>query len=123
MLHRYISTYYLRSEIDFGAFKRDVLLFKTLALIQNLFLYIGPYFQLYTTTTGTSNTRPELDFISIAMIVSGYVVSIMATNALGIERTYFGAELGYCEPKWVTAFPYGYVIYKFIWLNIYYLYL
>lgn len=28
------------------------------------------------------------------MIATGYFISICATNALGIDRTYFGAELG-----------------------------
>jgi len=28
------------------------------------------------------------------MIIAGYTVSLMATNAIGIDRTYFGAELG-----------------------------
>lgn len=31
-----------------------------------------------------------------------YAVSILATNALGIDRTYFAAELGLVEPKWIT---------------------
>ena len=43
-----------------------------------------------------------------AKILIGYVLSIMATNALGIDRTYFAAELGLVEPKWITQFPYGY---------------
>ena len=30
------------------------------------------------------------------------MVSILATNALGIDRTYFAAELGLVEPKWIT---------------------
>ena len=34
-------------------------------------------------------------------------MSISATFALGVDRTYFGEELGYCPPKRVTRFPYG----------------
>ena len=34
--------------------------------------------------------------------VHRYMVSILATNALGIDRTYFAAELGLVEPKWIT---------------------
>jgi hypothetical protein len=97
---RYITTFYVRRGIDFGSFKRDVLLFKTLALIQLFYHYaIGPIMM------GTF----EVDLISIGMIASGYIVSMMATNALGIDRTYFGAELGLMEPKWVDQFPYGYI--------------
>ena len=43
------------------------------------------------------------------MIASGYVVSILATNALGVDRTYFAAELGLVKPKWIDQFPYGYI--------------
>jgi hypothetical protein len=32
--------------------------------------------------------------VSVAMIVFGYFVSIRATQALGINGTYFGIELG-----------------------------
>jgi hypothetical protein len=42
------------------------------------------------------------------MIAIGYGVSMKATVALGVDRTYFGAELGKCEPKWINEFPYGY---------------
>mmetsp|Transcript_9516 Transcript_9516/g.15790 ORF Transcript_9516/g.15790 Transcript_9516/m.15790 type:complete len:732 (+) Transcript_9516:165-2360(+) len=95
---RYISTYYVRRGIDFGSFKRDVLVMKSVALLQLFYHYLFP-----TTTTF------EFDFISIAMIVAGYVVSVMATEAIGIDRTYFGSELGLVEPKWIDQFPYGYI--------------
>ena len=81
--HRYISTYYVRRGIDFGSFKRDVLLFKTLALVQLFYHYLFP-----------SVAQFVFDPISILMIIAGYTVSLMATNAIGIDRTYFGAELG-----------------------------
>jgi hypothetical protein len=80
---RYISTYYVRRGIDFGSFKRDVLLFKTLALVQLFYHYLYPSVEQFV-----------LDPISILMIIAGYTVSLMATNAIGIDRTYFGAELG-----------------------------
>lgn len=95
---RYISTYYVRKDIDFGSFKRDVLLFKTIALAQLFHMYV-----IAPIRAGTF----EFDVISLAMIIAGYTVSMMATNALGIDRTYFGVELGLLEPKWVTQFPYG----------------
>ena len=95
---RYISTYYVRKDIDFGSFKRDVLLFKTLALAQLFNMYfVAPL----------RNGTFELDLVSLAMILAGYGVSMMATKALGIDRTYFGVELGLMKPKWITEFPYG----------------
>jgi len=95
---RYIGTFYFRSGTDFGSFKRDVLLFKTLALLQLGYFYLRPSVGVFA-----------VDWVSLAMILSGYFVSVLATNALGVDRTYFGAELGICEPKWITAFPYGYI--------------
>ncbi len=95
---RYITTYYVREGVDFGCFKRDVLLFKTISLMQLFFFYaIRPIMQ------GTF----YLDFLSLALIVAGYATSMKATQALGLDRTYFGAELGYVEKKWVDEFPYG----------------
>lgn len=93
---RYISTFYIRKGIDFGSFKRDVLLFKSLALAQLFYHYFFP-----------SSTSFAFDPISILMIISGYTVSVMATEAIGLDRTYFGAELGLVEPKWIEQFPYG----------------
>jgi hypothetical protein len=96
---RYISTFYVRRGIDFGCFKRDVLLFKSVALAQLFYHYFFP-----------SAAHPfQWDPVSLAMIVAGYAVSAMATNAIGIDRTYFGAELGLVEPKWIEQFPYGYI--------------
>jgi hypothetical protein len=93
---RYISTFYVRKGIDFGSFKRDVLLFKTIALLQLFYHYFYP-----------STTSFVFDPISILMVIAGYCVSMMATEAIGIDRTYFAAELGLVEPKWINKFPYG----------------
>jgi len=95
---RYISTFYIRRGVDFGSFKRDVLLFKTLALSQLFYHYLFP-----------AQEKFQFSAVSVGMILSGYGVSLLATKALGIDRTYFAAELGLVEPKWITAFPYGYI--------------
>mmetsp|Transcript_846 Transcript_846/g.496 ORF Transcript_846/g.496 Transcript_846/m.496 type:complete len:679 (+) Transcript_846:92-2128(+) len=95
---RYITTFYVRRGIDFGSFKRDVLLFKTLALAQIVYHYCFPSKETFV-----------FDPISIAMIVIGYSISVMATSVIGIERTYFAAELGLVEAKWIDQFPYGYI--------------
>lgn len=94
--YSYISTFYVRKGIDFGSFKRDVLLFKTTALLQLFYHYFFP-----------ATEKFAFDPISMAMIVAGYTVSVMATEAIGIDRTYFAAELGLVEPKWINKFPYG----------------
>jgi Phospholipid methyltransferase len=75
-----------------------VLLFKTLALTQLFLLYLFP-----------TTDKFEFDVVSAIMIFTGYTVSIMATHALGLDRTYFGVELGICEYKCVNQFPYGFL--------------
>lgn len=95
---RYITTFYIRRGIDFGSFKRDVLLFKSLALVQLFYHYLFP-----------SKAVFQLDYVSILMIATGYCISMAATNAIGLDRTYFAAELGIVEPKWINKFPYGYI--------------
>jgi len=95
---RYISTYAVQKskDVDFGCWKRDALLFKTLSLAQLWGIYLlSPGF--------------TVDYVGLAMAASGYIVSMMATKSLGIDRTYFGAELGVVEPRWVNQFPYGYI--------------
>lgn len=71
-------------------------MFKTLALTQLFYHYFMPTTMDFV-----------FDPISILMIVSGYTVSVMATEAIGVDRTYFAAELGLVEPKWIHKFPYG----------------
>lgn len=95
---RYITTFYVRRGIEFGSFKRDVMLFKMLALGQLFYHYFFP-----------STTPFVLDWVSILITATGYAISSLAAGAIGIDRTYFAAELGLVEPKWIDQFPYGYI--------------
>jgi len=105
---RYISTYYYRSETDYGSFKRDVLLFKTIALTQLGLVYLFPEFM--ATYVYKCDFMPfTFDAVSVLMIASGYVISILATHALGLDRTYFGSELGFCSYERTNQFPYGFI--------------
>lgn len=106
LICRYIGTFYYRENIDFGVFKRDVLLFKNLSLFQLAFL-IFRSIQNVSSAPFLKNLTDSVDFITLGMFCGGYGISILATIALGLDRTYFGSELGYCESKWVTDFPYG----------------
>lgn len=103
---RYIGTYYNRENIDFGCFKRDVMLFKNVALVQTIILLVNSIRDSSPAPFAT-NALNSIDVITIAMVIGGYWISILATIALGIDRTYFGWELGICESKWITDFPYG----------------
>ncbi len=89
----YIATYQIREGINFGTFKRNVVFFKSIALFHLGYNYFIKYFQY--------------DLISLAMILGGYSLSFSAAYALGVDQTYFGVELGECEPNFVDGFPYN----------------
>mmetsp|Transcript_373 Transcript_373/g.1070 ORF Transcript_373/g.1070 Transcript_373/m.1070 type:complete len:660 (+) Transcript_373:181-2160(+) len=104
---RYVSTYYVRKGVAFGSFKRDVLLYKSIALAQLFAIYASPLFS--DEAKALCGNPPCLRPDSLVLIVAGYVVSICATAALGVDGTYFGIELGVVEAdyKFVTKFPYN----------------
>ncbi|EJK50634.1 hypothetical protein THAOC_30326 [Thalassiosira oceanica] len=90
----YIATYHVRTGINFGVFKRNVVYFKAIALTHLCVNYIANF---------------TYDPVSIAMILMGYGLSTSAVMALGIDQTYFGVELGVMEPNFVSGFPYNVV--------------
>jgi len=91
----YISTFaYRRPPVAHGVLIRDCKLYKTLALT-HLAKRIVPLIDL----------RNDVPGILIASV--GFSITILATMQLGMVRTYFGAELGFVEPSWVTGFPYN----------------
>lgn len=95
----YMSTYYHRSlgveGINYGEFKRNAMFHKGIAMSQAFSWYAYHTFQA------------GFDPISIAMIVLGFGLAGAASTALGWDRTYFGWELGFLPPKYITAWPYG----------------
>jgi len=100
---KYIYQYYwrtARTQAKYAAWKRDVLLFKTLALLNLAYMYGLPYVKKEVTS---------IDFVSLGMVAVGYFVSIAATKALGVDGTYFGIELGFVEADYcfVKTFPYN----------------
>ena len=108
---RYISTYYVRKDVAFGTFKRDVLVFKSVALLQLFALYVAPFLPGGGHLAQDLCTRAEPCFRpdSLVLVAAGYFVSIAATTALGVDGTYFGIELGVVKAdyKFVTQFPYN----------------
>ena len=90
----YIATYHLRTGINFGVFKRNVVFFKTIALTHLCVNYLANF---------------EYDPVSLAMIIVGYGLSTSAAVALGMDQTYFGVELGVMKPNFVAGFPYNVV--------------
>lgn len=93
----YIGTYHaalLDLRVSFGQFKRDVVFFKGVAYAHLAWLY------------ATNFDLAHAPF-SLALVVCGYGLAGAAAAALGLDQTYFGAELGEVKPRFVTAFPYG----------------
>lgn len=91
----YTSTYHQRKDIAFGAFKRDALLYKTLALVQAGFQFLTLF----------DYSKP--DYIALGLLVSGFGLATLAASRLGVDRTYFGWELGEISGDYVARFPYG----------------
>ena len=98
----YLSTYTYRqphtTRIAFGAFKRDALLFKTLALTQAIVQYV-------TLPPTALRNQPHLP--SLALLALGFGLASLAALALGVDQTYFGWELGAVKGNFVQRFPYG----------------
>lgn len=90
----YIAQYNYRKNVSFGEFKRNVFFFKVISLVQ----LFGIYFYLQ-----------DFQILPISLIVIGYTLAASATHTIGIDRTYFGAELGVCEPQIINKFPYSIV--------------
>ncbi|KAJ1476847.1 hypothetical protein T484DRAFT_1823506 [Baffinella frigidus] len=101
---RYMATYYVRENVAYGAFKRDVLLYKTVSIAQLVILYTSA-----ATANFTSVSNLGIDGVAAAMIVLGYALSIYATMLLGVDGTYFGIELGFIKASknYVQKFPFG----------------
>ena len=100
---RYISTYYHREGCAYEVFKRDVLIYKTLAVSQIVFWYA------HAVSDGFKNIPAAVDATGLAMIAIGYAASVYCTKLLGVDGTYFGIELGFvkADKHYVQKFPYG----------------
>jgi hypothetical protein len=91
----YITTFaYRNPPVAFGNLMRDAKLFKTLALAQLAYRIIP-----------TINMTQ--DWPALCMVVMGFAITVSATAQLGFVRTYFGSELGFVKPQWVSGFPYS----------------
>eukprot|EP00287_Rhodomonas_sp_CCMP768_P006572 CAMPEP_0196737946 /NCGR_PEP_ID=MMETSP1091-20130531/15505_1 /TAXON_ID=302021 /ORGANISM="Rhodomonas sp., Strain CCMP768" /LENGTH=672 /DNA_ID=CAMNT_0042081869 /DNA_START=35 /DNA_END=2053 /DNA_ORIENTATION=+ len=104
---RYINTYYHREGVAYNVFKRDVFLFKILAVSQLVLHYF------YAATSGftqpVSVLGEQVGPVDLAMVLGGYGLSIYTTYQLGVDGTYFGIELGFvkAQKNYVQKFPYG----------------
>jgi len=101
---KYIVTYYYRKDVAYYEFRRDVVFWKTIAVIQVVWLYLINF---------------HFDFISLCLIFFGLILSTLAYLQLGPDRTYFGTELGICQFKKISNFPYSIMSHPMILGNIF----
>jgi len=91
---KYIATFSYKKNINFGNFKRDCFLYKSIALI-NIIVILKNYF------------NGNFDKFPLYLIIFGYLLTMYSSYKLGIDHTYFGYELGKVEGKIVNDFPYN----------------
>jgi hypothetical protein len=82
---------FLWRQIPHGAFMRDAMLLKAVALAA----FVPALWQ----------TMPNAAAWIVMAI--GFAINILATRALGAERTYYGLELEALQPMRLTSFPYS----------------
>ena len=92
----YISAYYYRSDVNYGRLLRDCAFWKFISIGQLLFWY-----------SKLSNFGSMESNISLTAVGIGSALAASATYAIGVERTYFGSELGIVDRKWISVFPYN----------------
>lgn len=91
----YLCTFAFRSPpVAHGYLMRDAKLYKTCALL-HLGRRLLPLVQVPS------------DIPGVLLALMGFSITILATVRLGMVRTYFGSELGFVQPKWISGFPYG----------------
>ncbi|MBX2801253.1 MAG: phosphatidylethanolamine N-methyltransferase family protein [Myxococcales bacterium] len=88
----YLGVFEFRSAISFGQFKRDVVFFKAVSTAQLVGLFLWSW---------------TPDPVALGLMAVGYGLATSATLALGVDRTYFGVELGQLPPKRIDRFPFG----------------
>jgi hypothetical protein len=77
--------------IPFGVFKRDAVAMKTVSVAALAVVYLAA----------------PIDLASLIVIAGGILLNVRAAAALGIDRTYYGAEVAGLPARRITAFPYS----------------
>lgn len=87
---------------SFETFKRDAILLKTLSILALAWVYL----------------QAPLDPVSLLVIGLGILLCARAAAVMGIDRTYYGWEVGGLAPLRVTAFPYSLIAHPMIVGNV-----
>jgi hypothetical protein len=91
----YMATFAFRNPpVAHGTLMRDSKLYKTVALM-HLSRRLLPLVEV------------PRDIPGVVLAAVGFSITILATMQLGMVRTYFGTELGFVKPEWISGFPYN----------------
>jgi len=85
-----------------AVFRRDAILAKTAALLALAFAYLGE----------------PLDYVSLAIVATGFLLNCAAAHALGTARTYYGHEIAGMPHMRITSFPYTWISHPMLIGNI-----
>jgi len=83
-------------------FQRDAVLMKAISLAAFLFAYAGAAWS----------------WPSVAVMAAGFVLNALAAGVLGMDRTYYGWELGVVPHRRFTRFPYSVVPHPMLLGNV-----
>ncbi len=87
---------------SFEVFKRDAVAMKTVSVAALASVYLAA----------------PLDFASLTVIAAGIALNVRAASVLGVDRTYYGHEVGGLPPQRITAFPYSLIAHPMILGNV-----
>ena len=88
--------------VPFDVFKRDAVAMKTVSVAALAAVYLAC----------------PLDLVSLIVIAGGILLNVRAAAVLGIDRTYYGAELAGLAPRRITDFPYSLIAHPMILGNV-----
>jgi len=93
---------YRFGSVPLSTFKWDAVFMKTIALIGFGWVYAAS----------------PLHVVSLALVLSGFMLNTLAAKALGSDRTYYGYEVAGLSHEKVTAFPYSWVSHPMLIGNV-----
>jgi hypothetical protein len=88
--------------MPFDVFKRDAVAMKTVSVAALALVYLAC----------------PVDIVSLVVIAGGILLNVRAAAVLGVDRTYYGAEVAGLAPRRITAFPYSLIAHPMILGNV-----
>jgi len=93
---------YRYGAVAHGAFLREAVAMKTVAVLAFAVVYLAA----------------PLDVLSVTVMAAGFTLNGLAARVLGVDRTYYGAEVAGLRRQPVTAFPYSCMAHPMLFGNV-----